>query len=143
MLRKHRTSVLFSTIDATAFASVLVVLWLVVWLAGVATNNPHSTISADLPKTTHAASMPGALREDAMKITITRDDRVWFGTDAVYKDDDLAEKIQQRLKDPGIERKVYILVDMRARWDAVRAVLGSVRSAGILRVAFLVNQRTS
>jgi hypothetical protein len=36
---------------------------------------------------------------------------------------------------------VYIIADMRARWSTVKIVLEGVRSAGIIRVAFLADQR--
>ena len=77
-----------------------------------------------------------------MKVAILRDGRVYFGTDRV----DAAAlqcKIAERLKDRGAERKVYIVADARAKWGAVKVVLDGVRSAGILRVAFLVDQRRS
>lgn len=53
----------------------------------------------------------------------------------------LSEKIAGRLKDRGVERKVYIHADMRAHWSGLKTVLDAVRSAGVLRVAFLVNRR--
>jgi biopolymer transport protein ExbD len=55
----------------------------------------------------------------------------------------LQHGIAEHLKDRGVERKVYIVADMRAKWGAVKIVLDGVRSAGILRVAFLVDQRRS
>ena len=75
-----------------------------------------------------------------MKITILRDGQVYFGTDRIWSAD-LAQKIQDRLKDRDVERKVYITADQRTRWGTVKAVLEQVRSAGIIRVAFLANQR--
>jgi biopolymer transport protein TolR len=97
--------------------------------------------SVDLPHTTHAVSMPGALREDVMQISVTRDGRIYFGSDQIGSEIELSSKIQDRLKDRGVERKVYISADMRARWGSVKQAADAVRSAGILRVAFLVNQR--
>jgi biopolymer transport protein ExbD len=75
-----------------------------------------------------------------MQVTITRDNKVYFGSDRVSLIN-LPVKIQDRLKDRDVERKVYVSADMRARWGTVKMVLDQVRSAGILRVAFLVNQR--
>ena len=53
----------------------------------------------------------------------------------------MAEKIQARLKDRDVERKVYVVADMRAQWSNVEMVLDGVRSAGIDKVAFLADQR--
>jgi biopolymer transport protein TolR len=86
--------------------------------------------------------MPGALREDVMLVSVTRDGQIYFGSDQIDSAD-LSGKIKNRLKDRGVERKVYINADLRARWGGVKQVLDVVRSAGILRVAFLVNQRAS
>ncbi len=83
--------------------------------------------------------MPGALREDAMKVAIFRDGSVYFGTDRVDVAN-LQQKIVERLKDRDVERKVYIRADKRTRWCVVKSALDCVRSAGILRVAFIVNQ---
>jgi biopolymer transport protein ExbD len=74
-----------------------------------------------------------------MMITVTRDGKVIFGTDYVNPMD-LPAKIQERLKDREVERKVYIVADMRARWGGVKLALDGVRGAGITRVAFLANE---
>jgi len=99
-------------------------------------------MSVDLPKVPHSVSMPGALREDRMQVSITRDGKVYFGSEQVVPDS-MAGRIQLRLKDRGVERKVYVVADRRARWGTVKTVLDGVRSAGIIRVAFLVYARPS
>jgi biopolymer transport protein ExbD len=86
--------------------------------------------------------MPGAAREDAMKVTITRDGKVYFGVEQV-RSSDLSQKISDRLKDPEVEWKVYIVADMRARWGSIKPVLDGVHAAGIRRIAFLVDQQRS
>jgi biopolymer transport protein TolR len=143
MLRKRRKpEKLFSDFNTPQFASVMGMVIFVPLVLFMMWIRPHGGISADLPKVMHPVSMSSALREDAMRVTVTRDGRVWFGTDPVYRDD-LTAKIQQRLKEPGIERKVYVVADTRAQWGSVKRVLENIRSAGILRVAFLADQRKS
>jgi biopolymer transport protein TolR len=97
------------------------------------------TVSAALPKVLHPIPMPGADREDAMMLMITRDGKVYFGSDQINVAD-LPAKIQDRLKDRDVERKVYVKADMRARWGGVKLAMDGVRSAGIARVAFLANE---
>ena len=75
-----------------------------------------------------------------MKVWIMRDGHVYFRSDWIVPAD-LPQKIAEHLKDRGVERKVYISADMRARWDTVKQVLDGVRSAGILQVAFLASER--
>jgi biopolymer transport protein ExbD/biopolymer transport protein TolR len=84
--------------------------------------------------------MPGALRDDAMLVSIMRDGKVYFGSEQIGPDY-MAGKIQARLTDRDVERKVYIRADARARYGTVKTVLDGVRSAGLLGVAFLVDQR--
>jgi biopolymer transport protein ExbD len=138
--QSQRSSKLFSGIDATAFASILVVLLFVVLIAEGMTYNPHHGVSADLPKVMHPVPMPGALREDGMQVCIMRDGKVYFGVERIDAFA-LQAKVEDRLRDRGVERKVYIIVDQRARWGTVKQVLDAVRSAGVIRVAFLVDQR--
>jgi biopolymer transport protein ExbD len=113
--------------------NILVVLVFTVWVFQGMSYHPHHGISADLPKVLHPIAMRGALREDAMKVTIMRDGKVYFGNEQICRGS-LSDKIQGRLKDREVERKVYIVADMRARWSDVEQALDAVRSA------FLANQ---
>ncbi len=100
----------------------------------------HHGIGAHLPKVSHSVAMPRLQREDAMVVTIMRDGGTYFGVDklAPYQ---LRSKILGRLKDRSVERRVYIRADARVWYRNVKEVLDRVRSAGIERVAFLVDQR--
>ncbi len=141
MLRKTRTAPkLFSDFNTLQFACVMSMVVFVILLVFMTIPPGHYGVSADLPKVLHPVSMPGALREDAMQVFVSRDGKVYFGTDQILPSA-LAEKIQLRLQDHGIERKVYIRADARARYGAVKMVLEGVRSAGILRIAFFTDQR--
>jgi biopolymer transport protein ExbD/biopolymer transport protein TolR len=142
MLRKSRTSPrLFSDFDTLQFASVMgMVVFVVLLIFMTIPVVDHHGGSVDLPKVLHPVAMRGADREDAIKISITRDGKAYLGTEQILLPD-LPVKIQDRLKDHDVERRVYIVADMRARWDRVEMVLDGVRSAGIIRVAFLADQR--
>jgi biopolymer transport protein ExbD len=141
MLRKTRIPArLFSDFNTIQFAGVMAMVVFVVLLVFMTIPPGHHGVSADLPKVSHPIAMPGANREDAMKVTITRDGVIYFGVDRVAPIH-LRDKIQDRLKDRDVERKVYIVADLRVRWSNVEDVLDGVRSAGIIRVAFLTDQR--
>src|SRR5580658_8666506 len=136
MQRKpFRSPKLFSDFNTLQFASVMGTVVFVVLLVFMTIPSHHDGVSADLPKVLHPVSMPGAMREDVMKVAILHDGQVYFGTDRVDAAA-LQHKIAERLNDHGVERKVYIVADSRAKWGAVKVVLDGVRSAGILRVAF-------
>jgi biopolymer transport protein ExbD len=140
MLQKSRTSPkLFSDFNTLQFASVMgLVVFVVLLIFMVVPVDGHRGGGVDLPKVLHPVAMRGAKREDAMRVAVTRDGQIYFGSEQVSPGS-LAAKIQERLEDRGVERKVYVMVDFRARWDRVKLALDGVRSAGIVRVAFLVN----
>lgn len=142
MLRKFRTPArLFSGFDTLQFAGVMgMVVFVVLIIFMTAPTHPHHGVSADLPQVLHPVAMPGAAREDVMKVWILRDGKIYFGSDRIDSGN-LSAKIQDRLKDRDVERKVYIVADGRARWSSVEMALDGVRSAGIVRVAFLTDQR--
>jgi hypothetical protein len=58
--------------------------------------------------------MPGASPDDALRVTITGDGQAFFVVDRINPVD-FPGKIQDPLKGRGVERKVYIAVDSRAR----------------------------
>jgi biopolymer transport protein ExbD len=143
MLRKLRAAPkLFSDFNTLQFAGVMAMVAFVLLLMFMTVPTASSRFSADLPSVSHPVSMPGALREDAMLITVLRDGQVYFGNDRV-RSDDLAQKIQSRLKDRDVERKVYVKADLHAHWGTVKSVLHGVHSAGVIRVAFIVYERRS
>jgi biopolymer transport protein ExbD len=140
-LRRASLTKLFSNIDSKAFASILIVLTLTLLFA-IWTSPTHHGYGPSLPKALHPVAMPGANREDAMLIAIMRNGDVFFGLEKVAPID-LAAKIENRLRDPNIERKVYIRADGRVWYRTVKQVLQDIRCAGIIRVGFLVDQRRS
>lgn len=140
LLTWRKPAKLFSDFNTLQFASVMSLVVLVLLVVFLVWTPPFHHGSVDLPKVLHPVSMPNADSEDAMVVSVTRDGKVYFGADWVNCAD-LSRKITDRLKDRSAERKVYIKADTRARWGHVKQVLGAVHAAGILRVAFLTDQR--
>jgi biopolymer transport protein TolR len=136
--KRKRSLTLFTGLDTTAFTVVLVMVVFTLWIVDNAKPMVTRGVSADPPYVSRPVSMQGALRDDAMQITILRDGQVYFDNDRIWSDT-LAYKIQTRLKDREVERKVYVVADRRAQWGVVKAALDQVRSTGIIRVAFLVS----
>jgi biopolymer transport protein ExbD len=122
--------------DVSALAAVMFVLaFTFIFL----TVTPHYGVSADLPKVSHPVSMPRANREDALIVSILRDGRIHFGKDR-SRPASLAAQIREGV-DRGAEKKVYIRADVRLRYRTVLEVLDAIRSAGVEKIAFLVDQR--
>jgi biopolymer transport protein ExbD len=77
-----------------------------------------------------------------MIVTVMRDGSIFFGAEKLGFHQ-MRSKILDRLKDRSVERRVYIRADGRVWYRTVKEVLDEVHSAGIERVAFLVDQRRS
>ena len=137
--KSRRQLKLFAGFDTLQFASVMGMVVFVLLLVFMTMPTPHHGLSVDVPHVDHSIPMPGARREDALMVSVTRDGKVYFGVNQIRDAADLCGKVIDRLKDHAVERKVYITADMRARWGAVKPVLDGVRDAGILRVAFMAN----
>ena len=117
------------------FVSILLVL-LFMFLAG--TTNVHHWSPVDRAQAYHSSPMPGAMREDAMHIYVTRDGNVFFGSFHVVPED-LPNFIREGVRN-GAEKKIYLSVDARAKYGSAKAVLDQIRVAGIENVAFLTEK---
>ncbi len=103
--------------------------------------SPHANTSPDdLARTQHAAPLPGALREDAMLISVTRDGNIFFGTHQINCGD-LPAAVRDSVQH-GSERKVYLKVDARAKYGDAVVVIDQIRLAGIRDVGIITDQRS-
>ena len=94
---------------------------------------------ADLPKSSYAARQPGARREDAIRITVTRDGAVYLG-DTAMRLEELGPAVQSAIRD-GADKKVYISADARAKNSDVERVVDELGRAGIIQISFLTAQQ--
>ena len=102
--------------------------------------SPHANRSpVDFARTEHATPMPGALREDAMLISVTRDGNIFFGTLQIQWSD-LPTAVRDSVRH-GSERKVYLKVDARAKYGDAVVVIDQIRLAGIQGVGIITDQR--
>lgn len=136
----RRPAKLFTDFNTPQFASAMSMVVFVVLIIFTTMPTPHHGMYPDLPKVDHPMSMRAADREDTMRIFVLRDGKVYFGSEQVDPTD-LPQRIADRLKDDRVERKVYVVADSRARWGTVKLVLDAAYTAGIWRVAFMVDQR--
>lgn len=121
-------------IELSALAAVLLVLLFAFMIRSTYTPDlPRNTV--DLVKADHPVALPGAVREDAIHITVQRDGRIYFG-DQQIPSSQLAAKLRDAVKN-GAEPRLYIQADPHAKYGAVSQVLNVVRSAGIEDVSFV------
>jgi biopolymer transport protein TolR len=140
MLCKHRRSLNpILTLEIGNFPTVMAITVAILLLIYLTIPTPHGGVGLDLPRVDHPVRMSDAGEPDAMVVAITRDQRIYFGIEQVTTIQ-LVPKIREHIARGGA-RKVYIKADLRVRYGKVSEVLESVRSAGILRIGILTDQR--
>jgi len=133
---RHRPNQLICNINVAAFASVMLAL---LYLFMSPKLGEYRGPAVDLAKVSAPVPMRAADREDAMVIGIRVDGRIFFRSDRVSIDE-LPDRIRESIRQ-GSEKKVYIKADFRAKYLWVSEVLDNVRTAGVEKIAFLVDQR--
>jgi biopolymer transport protein ExbD len=108
---------------------------LVLLLISMMANPPHHGLAIDLYRSRNGTPMLLALRDDAMRLTLTRDGTIYFRNTRAASAD-LPDLIRQRVQD-GSPRKMFFVVDARAKYRDVSIALDEVRQAGIWDIAFL------
>lgn len=136
---RSRANYLICYIDVTAFVSVMLVFLFTFMVRVPICSWSISQRPVDMARVDSPISMAGADREDAMLIAVTRDNKVFFGSDPVQPAD-LPVKIRASVA-RGSEQKVYIKADARAKYAWVAEVVESAHEAGIEKIGFLVDQR--
>ena len=138
MTPHRRTAKLICGSDLHAFALVmaLVIFLTFTVVMTLPTASPQGNWGW-LPRIHHAKVLGawawGANRADAIIVAVTRDGRVYFRADEISSAQ-LSGKIRECLSS-GSERRVYLRVDARVRYDFVKPVLDAVRSAGVTDVS--------
>jgi biopolymer transport protein ExbD len=131
----NRRPALCSSLNSPAFAhSALgcVVLFLII---AMISDPPHHGMALDRYISHNATPMPAALRDDAMRVMLTRDGSIYLANHRVASED-LPEQIRRRLQS-GAQHKVFLVVDQRARYRDLSIVLDELRYARIWDITFL------
>jgi biopolymer transport protein ExbD len=131
--RKRRSALL--RLDVWVVVAALLVPLFIVIYAQWQRRRPY--VAVDLATTSQAAPLPGAQRDDAMIVWVTRDGAIRFGEHYV-RPDRLADEIRNAVKE-GSEKRVYLEADARAKYQDVDRVLGEIRKAGVENVSFVTN----
>ncbi|HEY6944800.1 MAG TPA: biopolymer transporter ExbD [Candidatus Acidoferrum sp.] len=125
----------YSYLNLWPFVAVLVVL-LCIFMVNAP---PFHHITLDLPGSFCATEQPKARAEDAMKIYVMRDGRVYFRN---YRAEpkSLPFLIHNAMQE-GAEKKVYLSVVSRARYGDAAPVVEEISNAGIREICILAYKR--
>jgi len=126
-----------SEINVTPMVDVMLVL-LIIFM--VVTPMLQKGISVDMAKVNNPTQMEDADKEDALLVSITRDGKVYFGSDQIQDVSGLTQKVKDRLTNKP-DKRVYVKSDMRARFGAVVQVVDAVRAAGVDDLGLLTDQK--
>jgi len=125
-----------SDINVTPMVDVMLVL-LIIFM--VVTPMLQKGVSVDMAPVNSPSQMPDADKEDALLVSITRDGKVYFGTDQITTDN-LTTKVKDRLANKP-DKRVYVKADMRTRFGGVVQVVDAVRAAGVDDLGLLTEQK--
>jgi len=134
--KRDEGSKISSDINVTPMVDVMLVL-LIIFM--VVTPMLQKGVSVDMSKVNNPTPMEDADKEDALLVSITRNNEVYFGSDHISIDG-LTTKVKDRLANKP-DKRVYVKSDMRARFGEVVQVVDAVRAAGVDDLGLLTDQR--
>jgi len=94
--------------------------------------------SVDLVKAVNAHDMKDADKDDAVLVAITRDGRVFLGSDQT-RVEDLTEKVQEKISG-RVDKTVYLKSDARAKYETVVDVVDEIRNAGVDQLGLITEK---
>src|SRR5271155_4589471 len=136
MAYKPKAPPVMASPNVIPMADIMLVL-LIIFM--VVTPMLQKGVSVDMAKVNNPLPMEDADKEDALLVSITRDGKVYFGTEQITIDN-LTTKVKDRLANKP-NKTVYVKADMRARYGGVVGVVDAVRAAGVDDLGLLTEQR--
>jgi biopolymer transport protein ExbD len=124
-----------SDINVTPLVDVMLVL-LIIFM--VITPMLQKGVSVDMARVNNPRDMQAADKEDATVLAITRDGKIYLGSDTIAIDK-ITAKVKDRVSDK-LDKTVYIKSDARAKYGDVVAVVDAVRAAGVDSVGLLTEK---
>ncbi|MGH9448350.1 MAG: biopolymer transporter ExbD [Terriglobia bacterium] len=124
-----------SSINVTPLCDVMLVL-LIIFM--VITPLLQNKVTVDMAKALNTQDMDAARKSNAVVIAITRDGKLYLGSDKVTLDSlptDITNKLAHNL-----DKTVYIKADARAKYGDVVGVFSAVQTADVQDVGLLTEQ---
>jgi biopolymer transport protein ExbD/biopolymer transport protein TolR len=136
MAKKTTTLGAVSDINVTPMVDVMLVL-LIIFM--VITPMLQHGVSVNMAKANNTRDMQDADKEDAVLLAVTRDGKIFLGSDPVA-----AEQITTKVKDmlaDKLDKTVYVKSDRYAKYGVVVTVVDNVRAAGVDSLGLLTEKR--
>jgi biopolymer transport protein ExbD/biopolymer transport protein TolR len=132
---KHHAPPPVADINVTPMVDVMLVL-LIIFM--VITPMLSKGVSVDKVKTKNPIAMQAADKSDAVLISVTRDGKVYLGTDSILAED-LPPKVKDLLTNK-LDKTVFVQADQRANYGKVVDVVDNLRAAGVDQLGLLTEQ---
>jgi len=126
-----------SDINVTPMVDVMLVL-LIIFM--VVTPMLQKGVSVDMAKATNTRDMADADKEDAVVIAITRDGKIYIGSDP-FQMDQITTKVKDLIANK-LDKTVYLKSDQNAKFKDVADVVDNIRAAGVDSVGLETEKRT-
>lgn len=123
-------------INVTPMVDVMLVM-LIIFM--VITPMLSKGISVDLVKTKNPIAMQNADKDDAILVSVTKDGKVYLGSDQFNNLTDLGGKVKDLLTN-RLDKTVYLKNDSRARFERVVEVIDNLRGFGVDQLGLLTEQ---
>jgi biopolymer transport protein ExbD len=134
MAKKQKTPDVVSDINVTPMVDVMLVL-LIIFM--VITPLLAKGVSVDLVKTKNPISMQKADQDDAVIVAVTRDGKLYLGSDEV-DGASIPGKVGDLLTD-RLDKTCYVKADSRARYEKVVEAVEALRAAGVDQIGMITD----
>jgi biopolymer transport protein ExbD/biopolymer transport protein TolR len=124
-----------SDINVTPMVDVMLVL-LIIFM--VITPMLNKGIPVDMAKVKNPIAMQAADKSDAVMVAISRDGKVYLGSDVILPED-LPPKVKDLLLNK-LDKTVFVKSDGRALYGKVVDVVDNLRAAGVDQLGLLTEQ---
>jgi biopolymer transport protein ExbD/biopolymer transport protein TolR len=132
---KHKAPPPVADINVTPMVDVMLVL-LIIFM--VITPMLNKGIPVDMVKTKNPIAMQAADKSDAVLVAISKDGKVYLGSDAMLPED-LPQKVKDLLTNK-LDKTVFVKSDARANYGKVVDVVDNLRAAGVDNLGLLTEQ---
>lgn len=122
-----------SDINVTPLVDVMLVM-LIIFM--VITPMLSKGISVELVKTKNPIAMKEADREDAILISVSRDGKVYLGSDQFNDLTTMGSKVKDKITNK-VDKTVYLKCDSRSRYERIVEVLDNLRAFQVDQVGLL------
>ena len=123
-------------INVTPMVDVMLVM-LIIFM--VITPMLTKGMSVELVKTKNPVALKNADRDDAILISVTKDGKVYLGSDQFPNLNELGVKVKDRLAALQ-DKTVYMKNDSRARFERVVEVIDNLRAFGVDQLGLITEQ---